>query len=220
MSFVDVIYYLISYKDGADMNERFLKQIQFIYEIDKVKSIFRKTRLFDNSRYENDAEHSWHLAMMALALAEHSPEPVDVLRVIKMMLMHDIVEVDGGDFIVYDKKAAAQKAEREEECAKRVYGLLPDDMKDEFIALWREFEDRKTPEAIFANALDRAEPTIQNYYTNGHSWVTHNVPYESVVAVNGRKIDEGCPPLWEYVSSLLDECVEKGVLKKEDTIDK
>jgi putative hydrolase of HD superfamily len=200
------------------MNERFLEQMRFIYEIDKVKSIFRKTRLFDNSRYENDAEHSWHLAMMALVLAEHSPQPVDVSRVIKMVLMHDIVEIDGGDFIVYDKAAAGEKAEREEECAQRVYGLLPDDMKEEFIALWREFEERKTPEAIFANALDRSEPTIQNYYTNGHSWVTHNVPYEKVVEVNGRKIHEGCPPLWEYVSSLLDECVEKGVLKKEGTI--
>ena len=215
-----MVYLVVKFKEGIFMNERFLGQMRFIYEIDKVKSIFRKTRLFDDSRYENDAEHSWHLAMMALALAEHSPQPVDITRVIKMVLMHDIVEVDGGDFIVYDQTAAAQKAEREEECAQRVYGLLPDDMKEEFIELWHEFEARKTPEAIFANALDRSEPTIQNYYTNGHSWVAYDVPYEKVVEVNGHKINEGCPPLWEYVSSLLDECVEKGVLKKEGTIDK
>ncbi len=196
------------------MNDRFMKQMRFIYEIDKVKSIFRKTRLFDNSRYENDAEHSWHLAMMALAIGEHASQSVDICRVIKMVLMHDIVEVDGGDFIVYDKAAAAEKEAREKECAERVYGLLPDDMKDEFIALWQEFEERETPEAKFAAAIDRAEPTIQNYYTDGHSWVTHDVSYEQVVEVNGKKISEGCPPLWEYVESLLDECVEAGHLKK------
>jgi putative hydrolase of HD superfamily len=196
------------------MNDRFVKQIRFIYEIDKVKSIFRKTRLFDDSRYENDAEHSWHLAMMALALSEHAGAPVDIFRVIKMVLMHDLVEIDSGDFIVYDKAAAAEKEAREKECAERVYGLLPGDMKEEFTELWREFEERETPEAKFAAALDRAEPTIQNYYTNGHSWVTHDVSYEQVVEVNRQKISEGCPALWEYVSSLLDECIEKGCLKK------
>jgi putative hydrolase of HD superfamily len=185
------------------MNERFIKQMSFIYEIDKVKSIFRKTRLFDNSRYENDAEHSWHLAMMALVLKEHAGTSVDILRVIKMVLMHDLVEIDGGDFIVYDKTAAAKKEEREKECAERVYGLLPADMKDEFIALWQEFEERKTPEAKFAAALDRAEPTIQNYYTEGHSWQTHDISYEQVVGVNKQKILEGCPPLWDYVDSFL-----------------
>ena len=209
-----MVYLFPNKRQVYGMNERFLSQMRFIYEIDKVKSIFRKTRLFDDSRYENDAEHSWHLAMMALALSEHAAQPVDVFRVIKMVLMHDIVEVDGGDFIVYDKTAAAMKEEREKECAQRVYGLLPDDMKEEFISLWEEFEERKTPEAKFATALDRSEPTIQNYYTKGHSWVTHNVPYEQVVQVNGQKISEGCPPLWEYVNSLLDECVENGCLKK------
>ena len=198
------------------MNERFMKQMRFIYEIDKVKSIFRKTRLFDDSRYENDAEHSWHLAMMALALGEHAGEGVDICRVIKMVLMHDIVEIDGGDFIVYDKGAAAEKEAREKECAERVYGLLPDDMKEEFVALWQEFEERKTPEAKFAAALDRAEPTIQNYYTKGHSWATHDISYEQVVQVNSQKIREGCPPLWDYVKSLLGECIDNGYLKKEN----
>ncbi len=197
------------------MNERFLSQMQFIYEIDKLKSIFRKTKLFDGSRYENDAEHSWHLAMLALVLVEHSNEPIDVGHVIKMVLMHDLVEIDGGDFIVYDESAAKEKAQREEECAQRIYGLLPNDMRDDFIAAWREFEERKTPEAKFAAAIDRAEPTIQNYFTQGHSWVTHNVPYEKVVEVNSQKIDDGCHVLWQYVSSLLDECVENGYLKKE-----
>ena len=197
------------------MNERFLQQIKFIYEIDKIKSIFRKTRLLDNSRYENDAEHSWHLAMMALALQEHANAPVDILRVIKMVLIHDIVEIDGGDFIVYDTTAASEKAEREMECAERIYGMLPPDMKDEFITIWQEFEARETPEAKFANALDRAEPTLQNYLTQGHSWVTHDITYERVVGVNGKKISEGCAPLWEYVDAALKECVENGYLKKE-----
>ncbi len=197
------------------MNKRFLQQMQFIYEIDKIKSIFRKTRLFDDSRYENDAEHSWHLAMMALALNEQSGEKVDVFRVIKMVLIHDIVEIDGGDFIVYDQTAAAEKEAREMECAERIYGMLPQDMKEDFISLWQEFEERKTPEAKFAAAIDRAEPTIQNYYTEGHSWVTHDISYEQVVNVNKAKIKEGCPPLWDYVESLLDECVENGYLRKE-----
>lgn len=199
------------------MNDRFLKQMQFIYEIDKIKSIFRKTRLFDNSRYENDAEHSWHLAMMTLVIGEHANIPIDISRVIKMVLMHDIVEIDGGDFIVYDESAAKEKAAREEECAQRIYGLLPDDMRDDFISAWREFEARETPEAKFAVAIDRAEPTLQNYFTQGHSWVTHDIPYEKVVAVNKQKIKEGCEPLWEYVSSCLDECVENGYLKKENS---
>lgn len=198
------------------MNKRFIRQMQFIYEIDKIKSIFRKTKLFDNSRYENDAEHSWHLAMMALVLGEHSNVPIDINRVIKMVLMHDIVEIDGGDFIVYDQSALEEKEARETECAERVYGLLPSDMKEDFMSAWLEFEERKTPEAKFAAAIDRAEPIIQNYFTGGHSWITHDVPYEKVVEVNKHKIEEGSEFFWEYIKSLLDECVEKGCLKKED----
>lgn len=196
------------------MNDRFMSQMKFIYEIDKIKSIFRKTRLFDNSRYENDAEHSWHLAMMTLALCEHSNVPIDISRVIKMVLMHDIVEIDGGDFIVYDKSAAKEKAAREEECAQRIYGLLPDDMKDDFISTWLEFEERKTPESIFASAIDRAEPILQNCLTQGHTWVKHNISYQQIIDVNKHKIEEGSKSLWEYVSSLLDKCVEDGYIKK------
>ncbi len=196
------------------MNERFNKQLQFIYEIDKIKSIFRKTRLFDNSRYENDAEHSWHLAMMALAFKEHATEEIDILRVIKMVLIHDIVEIDGGDFIVYDQTAAAEKEAREVECAQRIYGMLPSDMKEDFISTWEEFEARETPEAKFAVALDRAEPTLQNCLTQGHSWVTHDISYEQVIGVNKKKIMEGCPALWDYIDSQLKQCIKEGFLKE------
>ena len=196
------------------MNERLLKQIEFIYEIDKIKSIFRKTRLFDNSRYENDAEHSWHLAMMALVLGEHANEKIDVSRVVKMVLIHDIVEIDGGDFIVYDTNAAKEKEAREQECAERIYGLLPVDMKEEFISLWQEFEERKSPEAKFAAAIDRAEPILQNCRTQGHSWQTHNISYDKVLEVNKQKIMDGSEDFWKYVQALLDDSVEKGYLNK------
>lgn len=197
------------------MNTRFEKQMRFIFEIDKIKSIIRKTKLFDGSKYENDAEHSWHLAMMAIILSEYANDKIDVSKVIKMVLVHDIVEIDAGDTIVYDIIQEEKQIE-EMKCAKRIYGMLPDDQRDELISIWQEFEERKTPEAKFAAAIDRAEPIIQNYFNQGLTWVEHNIPKSRVIEVNKTKIIEGSETFWNYIKSLLDECEEKEYFATED----
>ncbi|MCK5129103.1 MAG: HD domain-containing protein [Clostridiales bacterium] len=187
------------------MDTRFQQQMKFIYEIDKIKSIIRKTKLFDGSRHENDAEHSWHLAMIAMILSEYANEPVDVSKVIKMVLIHDIVEIDAGDTIVYDINPE-EKEQEEMACANRIYGMLPDDQKEELISIWQEFEARTTPEAKFAAAIDRAEPIIQNYFNQGGTWKEHNIKENQVLDVNQKKIQEGSETFWKYIRSLLDEC--------------
>src|SRR6478735_4854865 len=144
-----------------------LRQINFIKEIDKVKYIQRKTKLFNSDRNENDAEHSWHLAMMTIVLAEHSNTPVDVLKVLKMVLIHDIVEIDAGDTFIYDTAKNHTNTEQELIAAKRIFGLLPKEQAEEFIAIWQEFEDCITDEAKFARAMDRFEPLLQNTSNNG-----------------------------------------------------
>src|SRR5271157_4511307 len=156
------------------MDDRLRKQIEFIIEIDKIKSIFRKTRLFNRSRYENDSEHSWHLAVMAVLLSGHSASPVDLLKVIKMVLIHDIVEIDAGDRLVYSRKQD-ETSRDENSAARRIFGLLPDDQRDELIGLWSEFEEGATPESRFAYALDRLEPVMQNYFDRARTWRKHNV---------------------------------------------
>jgi putative hydrolases of HD superfamily len=193
------------------MIERLRKQLDFIIEIDKIKSIFRKTRIFDNSRYENDSEHSWHLAMMAMILSEHSNSPVDLLKVVKMVLIHDIVEIDAGDKIVYTKNVTETYGQ-ENAAAKRIFGLLPDDQRDELIDLWHEYEDRKTPESRFALAVDRLEPVMQNYYNEAHAWKDNNVKAEKVLEVN-KKIGDGSDKLWAYAKSIIEECIGKGLIK-------
>src|SRR5438874_2362757 len=151
-------------------NERFERQIRFILEIDKLKTILRRTYLIHADRAENTAEHSWHLAIMAILLAEHANEPVDVARVVKMVLVHDIVEIDAGDTYFYDPLGAADKAEREHTAADRLFGILPPDQSLELRTLWEEFEAGTTADARFALALDRFMPQLHNYYTKGRSW--------------------------------------------------
>lgn len=196
---------------GERMNrERFEQQISFLMEIDKVKSIFRRTKLFDGSRYENDAEHAWHLALMAMTLAEHANETqLDVSKVIKMALLHDLVEIDAGDTFIYDTQARADVQEKEARAAERIFGLLPEDQQREFQALWDEFEARVTAEAKFAAAIDRLEPILQNMATEGHAWLKHGVSREQVEAANCH-IAEGSQGLWQYVQVLLQEADEKG----------
>jgi len=149
--------------------DRLIKQISFIIETDKLKTIYRQSLLSDKSRYENDAEHSWHLALMAALLSEHTNEKVDLLKVIKMVLIHDLVEIDAGDTYCYDEKAKLDKREREEKCANRIFSLLPDDQRDEMFELWEEFEKMETAEAKFAAALDRLQPVLLNYTADGMS---------------------------------------------------
>jgi putative hydrolase of HD superfamily len=193
-------------------SDRLESQIRFLVEIDKLKQVFRQTWLVDQSRRENDAEHSWHLAMMAVVLAEHAAESgLDLLRVVKMALVHDIVEIDAGDTFIYDEQGAKDKPERERKAADRLFGLLPADQQAELRGAWEEFEKRETPEARFAAALDRVQPILHNYYTQGRAWKAHGVRYAQVVARN-RHIAQGSPALWTWIESLLRDAVAKGYL--------
>ena len=190
-----------------------LKQISFIKEIDKVKYIQRKTKLFNSDRPENDAEHSWHLAMMTIVLAEHSDKPIDVLKVLKMVLIHDIVEIDAGDTFIYDSEKNHTNTDEELLAAQRIFGLLPTEQAEEFIVLWEEFEAGLTDEAKFAKSMDRLEPLLQNTSNNGGTWAEFNVPYQKVYDKK-KAIKEGSSALWNYADNLLNESVAKGILKK------
>ncbi len=190
-----------------------LKQISFIKEIDKVKYIQRKTKLFNSDRHENDAEHSWHLAMMTLVLAKHSDKPIDVLKVLKMVLIHDIVEIDAGDTFIYDSEKNHTNTDEELMAAQRIFGLLPTEQAEEFVAIWEEFEAGLTDEAKFAKSMDRLEPLLQNTSNNGGTWAEFNVPYQKVYDKK-KAIKEGSSVLWNYADNLLNESVAKGILKK------
>jgi putative hydrolase of HD superfamily len=190
---------------------RLAAQLDFILEIGKLKRVLRRSYILDGSRRENDAEHSWHLALMAAVLAEHAAEPVDIGRVIRMLLIHDLVEIDAGDTSMYDADAHADKAEREERAADRIFALLPDDQAERFRALWDEFEARQTPEARFAAAIDRLQPQLLNDQTQGRLWREHGVTVDQVIARN-RHMAEGAPALWDTARRLLDDAVAKGYL--------
>ncbi|MCD8043719.1 MAG: HD domain-containing protein [Tannerellaceae bacterium] len=189
--------------------ERLVKQIEFIKEIDKVKYILRKTKLINSDRNENDAEHSWHLAVMAIVLAEHSNEPVDILKVVKMLLIHDLVEIDAGDTFIYDTQKNHSNTNEERLAANRIFGLLPSDQAEEFIELWEEFEAGKTQEAKFARSMDRLEPLLQNYSNNGGTWREYEISYNTVYEKK-KIVREGSETLWSFVENLLNESVEKG----------
>jgi putative hydrolase of HD superfamily len=198
-----------------DMNtEDLLHQIAFIKEIDKVKYIQRKTKLFNSDRNENDAEHSWHLALMAIVLAEHSDQPIDVLKVVKMVLIHDVVEIDAGDIFLYDTQINHDNTDQERLAANRIFGLLPEKQAQDFIAIWEEFEAGETSEAKFARSMDRLEPLLQNTSNNGGTWKEFGVPYSKVYEKKSI-IKEGSATLWNYAEGLINESVEKGILKKE-----
>jgi putative hydrolase of HD superfamily len=194
--------------------ERLEKQIAFIKEIDKAKSIFRRNRLMDNSRYENDAEHSWHIAIMAAILSEHANAPtLDVGRVILMVLIHDLVEIGVGDTFIYDQAARATKVAQERESAERVFGMLPDDQRDHLRALWEEFEAKETDEAKFATSLDRLQPMMHNASTEGHAWKKHGVKRHQVESVNSR-IAEGSETLWTLAKGIIAQAAKDGHLEE------
>ena len=197
--------------------DKLLQQIEFIKEIDKLKYIFRKTKLINSDRLENDAEHSWHLAMMAIILAEHSNEPIDVAKVMKMVLIHDIVEIDSGDVFAYDTVKSHNNFDEELKAARRIFGILPAEQTEEFINIWREFEEMKTPESKFARALDRLEPLLQNASNNGGTWREFDVKYDKVIEKK-QVIKDGSEEIWKFAKNLIDESVEKGILslKTED----
>lgn len=193
--------------------DNLLQQINFIKEIDKVKYIQRKTKLFNSDRNENDAEHSWHLAMMTLVLAEHSDEPIDVLKVLKMVLIHDIVEIDAGDTFIYDTAKNHSNTEEERAAANRIFEMLPKEQAEEFISIWEEFESGQTPEAKFAKSMDRLEPLLQNTSNKGGTWREFEVNYDKVYEKK-KAIKNGSNTLWNYAKNLINESVEKGILKK------
>ena len=192
---------------------RLHQQIQFILEIDRLKQILRQTLLTDSSRRENSAEHSWHLAMMAFVLVEYAPAGTNLLQAIKMLLIHDIVEIDAGDVACYVVQGNSDKAEREQRAADRIFGLLPPDQATELRALWDEFETRSTPTAQFAAALDRFQPILHNRQTQGHSWQIHGVKHHQVMK-RIAPVEVGAPELWVYVQTVIDECIQAGYLSK------
>ena len=193
-------------------SKRLRHQIKFIVEIDKLKRVLRQTFTTDKSRQENSAEHSWHIALMAITLSEYADNPqIDVCRVVKMLLIHDLVEIDAGDTFCYDEHAREDQHERELKAAKRIFNLLPKDQARQLQSLWEEFEGRQTLNAQFANALDRLQPLINNYYTDGKAWKKHGVKRRQVVARN-CKIEEGSPELWRYALNLIEDAAAQGIL--------
>jgi putative hydrolase of HD superfamily len=193
---------------------RLERQIQFLIEIDKTKQIFRKTKLFDKSRFENAAEHAWRLALMALVLGEYVNEKIDLAKIIKMILIHDIVEIDAGDTIVYDTKSRTEAQEKESLAAERIFGILPEDQKNTFITLWKEFEERRSPEAKFAAAIDRFEPILQNRLTDYYAWKAHGISYAQLQDGN-RHIQDGSEVIWAVVQEIFSEAKDKSEIKDE-----
>ncbi|EOU2461776.1 HD domain-containing protein [Vibrio navarrensis] len=193
--------------------QRMEKQLALLMELDKLKAVLRRTRVKSaDKRLENSAEHSWHVALMALLFAEHANEPVDISRVVKMLLLHDVVEIDAGDTFVYDAAASEQQAEKELAAAQRLFGMLPDDQRDELSALWHEFEEAQSAEAKFAKALDRLIPMLLNFHNQGQSWREHGVTREQALTIN-RKIELGSHALWEKAQEIIKQATQNGWLK-------
>ena len=178
-------------------NERLKKQMDFILEMDKMKSIMRQTYLANGERKENDAEHSWHLALMCGILAEYSNEPIDVLKTMKMVLLHDAIEIDAGDTYAYDAAGNQTKKEREQKAADRIFPILPEDMAKEYRNLWEEFEESRTPEAKFAHTMDNLQPAMLNVVNNGVSWKEHGIAISQIMKRNAHTA-EGSQVLWDY----------------------
>lgn len=202
----------VAQKQNLTEAERLKKQIDFIVEVDKVKNIFRQTYLADGKRKENDAEHSWHLALSAVLLKEHMKEETDLTKVMIMVLIHDLVEIDAGDTYAYDMAGAATKREREVKAANRIFGMLPEDQGEYFRALWEEFEAYETPDAKFAHLLDNFQPLLLNDASDGKSWAEHGV-HKSQVCKRNERIPETSEIVWEKMLEIMDKHIEKGNLK-------
>lgn len=197
----------VSAVDFGEMTE----VIQFLMELDKLKSVERRTRLIGNSRYENSAEHSWQLAVAAMSLAPYSGSEVNVTRVVQMALLHDVVEIDAGDVMVYDLAAREAIHAQEVAAADRIFALLPPTLGKKFRALWDEYEAGETPDSRFANMLDRALPVIQNLHNQGQSWKEHHIRLEQVISRNAT-IEKEWPALWHYLKQHLEQAQQRGWL--------
>ncbi|WP_073586487.1 HD domain-containing protein [Vibrio quintilis] len=193
--------------------ERLKKQLELVIELDRLKSILRRTRVKSaEGRLENTAEHSWHVAIMAILLEEYANEPVDISKVVQMLLFHDIVEIDAGDTFIYDSESAQHQEEAELKAAERLFGILPDDQGQKYLALWKEFEEAVTPEARFAKALDRLIPVMLNYCNEGQSWKEYGVHKHQVLSMNQR-IEQGSECLWDYALEIIDQAANNNWLK-------
>lgn len=190
---------------------RIEQQFAFLTEALKLSEILRQTLLPASRRRENDAEHSWHLCLMVLVLAEHANTPVDPLRVLKMLLIHDLVEIDAGDTYAYDVARLASQHEREVRAAERIFGLLPPDQGGELRTVWDEFEARQTPEAKFAAAMDRLQPVLLNILSDGEKWREHGVTLPKVIARNQHAAEGACA-VWEHALRLLNAAAARGVI--------
>ena len=194
------------------MDERLKKQLDFALEIDKEKNILRQTHLSGHGRNENDAEHAWHMAIMAYLLREYSNEPVDITRVMLMCLIHDVVEIDAGDTYAYDEEGKKTQKAREEAAKERIYSLLPEDQKEELAAIFDEFEESKTPESKFAHAMDNLQPLMLNNSSDGGDWREHGVSAKQVYGRQSRT-KEGSEKLYEVTDQIIKKHREKGNLK-------
>lgn len=200
-------------KEIYSADERLKKQMDFIREVDKEKKVVRQTWLTDGSRKENDAEHSWHLAVMAMLLSEYANEEVDVLHVMSMVLVHDLVEIDAGDTYAYDSEGNKTKRARELKAAERLFNILPQDQAAKMRALWDEFEEGITPEAKFANTLDKCQPILLNDASGGKSWKEHTV-YDTQIWKRNEKTPDGSESLWAFFRQILEKNVANGKIKK------
>jgi putative hydrolase of HD superfamily len=191
---------------------RLQQQLEFMIEIDKLKQISRKTILTDQSREENTAEHSWHIAMAVFLFSEYAQDQkLDLCRVVKMLLVHDLVEIDAGDTYCYDHQNRQHQSKKEEEAAERIFKILPPDQSRSFRALWDEFENRDTSESKYANALDRFQAFLQNYFTRGQIWLKNNIKRHQVMD-RMQPVFDGAPLLWNLVNLLIDDAVQKKYL--------
>ncbi len=194
--------------------EKFLRQMNFLIEADKMKSIYRQTYLANGERQETDAEHSWHFALMAMVLYEYADQDkVDLDRVIKMALVHDLVEIYAGDTYAYDEKENVKKEEREKLAADKLFVLLPEEQGNAYRKLWEEFDAAETPDAVFASAVDRLQPFINGYLTKGRMWQKHGVKSEQIKA-RIKTIEKGMPDIYPYAVKMLEDAVKKGYLKE------
>ncbi len=191
---------------------RLAQQMRFLVEADRLKHVLRRTSTIGNDRRENSAEHSWHLTLMALVLSEHAAvADLDQLKVFRMLIVHDLVEIDAGDTFVYDRAALEDQEEREQQAAARIFGLLPTEIGERLRSLWDEFEARRSPEAKFARALDRLQPMLLNYMNDGGPWRKHGVRADQVREIN-QCIEDGAPELWRYAEEMIEDAVRRELL--------
>ncbi len=193
--------------------EKLLKDMEFIIELDKMKSIFRKTSIIGQERQEDDAQHSWHISIMAMILSEYTNEKIDLLRVIKMLLTHDLVEIYAGDTFCYDEQGNLDKKEREIAAAEKIFGILDHGKADELRKLWDEFESMETPESLFANSMDRLQPMLNNYKNGGGTWQKYDVS-KSDIYKRIHPVKETSDELWCYVSYMIEDAFQKGLINK------